>query len=86
MKYDERRLDYEFQRVAVLLGERGDTAKHAVTKGDMFPVGSRTLLVPTMTATVAAGATPTKAEFDKLVADVQALSAAFKALSTRTGP
>lgn len=82
-RYNESDLDREFQKLRVLAGEIGASAKHALRRGDLFPADSRVALIPQMRSAPAAGSAPTKAEFDALVADVHAIVGALQSLRDR---
>lgn len=83
MRYGERDIEREFLKLGVLLGERGDKTKRALTAAELFPSGSRTPLIPAPKSAPAAGSAPTKAEFDALVEDVHAVIGALNALMAR---
>lgn len=83
MRYSDRDLDREFLKLGVLLGERGDRQRRALTAEDLFPATSRDAIIPVAKSAKAAGDPPTKAEFDLLVEDVHAVIAALAALQAR---
>lgn len=74
MDKNERLLSILREKVELLTGERADGNRRAARYEDVKGLLElRTLVVPNLTSANAAGATPTKAEFDKAVADLAAL-------------
>jgi hypothetical protein len=67
----ERRINLAIEKVERLTGERAAGDKRALLRSDFAAV--RRILVPDITAADAAGATPTAAEHNALVADVAAI-------------
>lgn len=74
MDKNERLLSILREKVELLTGERAGGERRAAIYPDVKGLLElRTFTVDRLTASHAAGATPTKAEFDKLVDDVFAL-------------
>lgn len=67
-------------KLLLLTGDRGATGKpkSAVIKSDIQDIGSVSI-----TAAQAAGATPTKAEFDALLLDVSNINNLLKSIAAR---
>lgn len=68
------------QKVQVLMGERGDGREAAARMKHLQALFQNTPSEPS--AKLAAGSAPTKAEYDALVRDVQAIFSALNSLRT----
>lgn len=77
-----RDVDRIKEKVEKLTGERGDSAKSlsAIRRSELTPIANTDIQ-----SSQAAGSTPTKAEFDKLQADVAAIYAILRKISNIIG-
>lgn len=67
----ERKIGLVIEKLEMLTGERANGARRALLRSDFDAI--RRILVPEITAENAAGANPTAAEHNALVADVAGL-------------
>lgn len=78
MNNTERMFQILREKIETLTGERGAGTKRAALYSEITGIkNAKKIDVPNLTSSAAAGAAPTKAEYDKLVEDVKTLRKVF---------